>query len=248
MNVTLIIPYYCNEEMLKRQVEEWRKYPDNIKIILVDDGSPQGRHAHPHMDKARSEGIDVREFVILKDIPWNRGGARNLGTMKAETDWIIHTDIDHILPVDTAIALQEFQPAAGTYYRFSRYRVGKADFTRNKDDLPRDCEFGKIKPHMDSYLVERSLYMGLGGYDEDYSGGLGGGTPFVRELQSAATMIDLPEPFTLHVYTTDKVKDSSDVFLSRDTSRFKALQKKKARERIPKKPMCQFDWVEIVDG
>jgi glycosyltransferase involved in cell wall biosynthesis len=242
MDFTLIIPYYRNEAMLLRQIEEWQKYRGNVSVIVVDDGSPE--RAAPHIIPLMEKGFPVRLFRVLKDIPWNRNGARNLGAMQAETDWILHTDIDHILPVDSADALALFQPADFQWYRFSRYRVGKADFTRKKDDLPSDCEFGRIKPHMDSYLCRRDLYMALGGYDEDYTGGLGGGTPFVKELNNAATRIDLPEPYTLHVHTTDSVPDASDIFLSRDNSHYKAVNARK-RKGAPKKPMCEFDWVEV---
>ena len=245
MKLTLIVPFYQNMAMLVRQIEEWRKYPrtEDLQIVLVDDASP---HPAERMLQAVAPELPfMRGFRILKDIPWNRGGARNIGTIEAKTDWILHVDIDHILPVESAEALLKFEPTPGHYYRFARYRVGKADFTRRKDDLPDECEFGRIKPHMDSYLCERQLYIDLGGYDEDYSGGLGGGTPFVRELQDAAIMIDLPEPYTLHVHTTESVPDASDITLSRDTSRFKELHREKVRRGIPKKRMGEQPYSEI---
>lgn len=242
MIFTLVVPYYRNPEMLQRQVEEWVKYPGWVRVICVDDGSPEP--ARPIVRAAHQQGADVRLFRVLKDIPWNRGGARNLGTMQAGTDWVLHVDVDHILPVDTAVFLQAMSGKHDEWYRFARYRVGKADFTRKKDDIPNDVEFGKIKPHMDSYLCHRETYMGLGGYDEDYSGSLGGGTPFVKELEGAARRVDLPEPYTLHVYTTDAVKDASDIHLSRDHARYTAINHQK-RKGAPKKPMCQFAWEEV---
>jgi glycosyltransferase involved in cell wall biosynthesis len=244
MNFTFIVPYYRNVAMLVRQIEEWRKYPktEDLQIILVDDASPE--EAAPLLQAAAPDVPNLRAFRITNDIPWNRAAARNFGAIYASTDWILHTDIDHIMPVETAEALLKFAPVRTNWYRFARYRVGKADFTRRKDDLDDNIEFGKIKPHMDSYLCERELYMRLGGYDEDYSGSLGGGTPFVRELQSAATMIDLPEPYTLHVHTTDSVPDASDIHLSRDTTRFKQMQREKARGGT-KAPMGKQDHMEI---
>jgi len=241
MKFTLIVPYYRNPAMLIRQVEEWNTYGDNVDVICVDDGSPEP--AEPIV--SHTSNPNVRLLRIEKDIPWNRGGARNLGALQAKTDWILHVDVDHVLPFTTAEALAGFDPSDGEWYRFFRYRVGKADFTRKKDDLPDDCKFGKIKPHMDSYLCLRNTYMRLGGYDEDYSGGLGGGTPFVRELQNASKMVDLPEPYSLHVYTTDSIRDASDIHLSRDTSRFKNLQRTKSKAKLAKKPMCEFAWQEI---
>lgn len=244
MKFTLIIPYYRNPAMLERQAQEWVKYGRNVEVIVVDDGSPEP--AYPTVKLARDLGANVRLFRVIPDIPWNRNGARNLGAMQATTDWILHVDIDHILPVATAEELALWEAAKGEWYRFTRYRVGKADFTRKKDDIPDDVEFGKIKPHMDSYLCERATYMKLGGYDEDYSGSLGGGTPFVKEMETAAHRVDLPEPFVLHVYTTHAIKDASDIHLSRDHTRYTMINRRKKISGSPKAPMCLFEWKELI--
>ena len=243
MKFTLIVPYYRNPAMLERQSIEWVSYGPNVEVIVVDDGSPEP--AYDTVRLAYHHGARVRLLRINEDIPWNRNGARNLGTLQARTDWVLHTDIDHLLPVSTAEELFHWHPERAHWYRFARYRVGKADFTRKKDDLPDDCVFGKIKPHMDSYLVERELYTRLGGYDEDYSGSLGGGTPFVKELEAAAKRVDLDDPYTLHVHTTDSVKDASDIHLSRDHTRYTMINRRKKHDNT-KPPMCSnFTWKEI---
>jgi glycosyltransferase involved in cell wall biosynthesis len=239
---TLIVPYYRNQRMLERQALEWQNYPPNVNVIVVDDGSPEP--AYPTVKLAYDLGAQVRLLRVIPDIPWNRNGARNLGVMQARTDWIVHVDIDHIMPMTTASELFHFHPEPGNWYRFARYRYGKADFTRRKDDIPDDQTFGKIKPHMDSYAVSRKAYLDLGGYDEDYSGSLGGGTPFVKELEAKLTRVDLPEPYLLHVYTTDAVKDASDIHLSRDHTRYTMINRQK-KLNPTKKPMCQFEWKEI---
>jgi len=195
--------------MLKRQVQEWNKYPEGVTVICVDDGSPEpalpiiegAACCAPTKTGERRPPLHAIElYRINVDIPWNREGARNLGAHVATTDWIVQLDIDHILPADAAAALLDFlNPAkraqhaaplhdcsALTWYRFPRWRRGRADETRKKDRIPDDCEYGEIHPHVDSYLVRREIYWKTGGYDEDYAGALGGGNMFLRRLEKIA--------------------------------------------------------------
>lgn len=238
---TLIVPFYLNSEMLKKQISEWEEYPSRIEIIVVDDGSP-----FPAYDIIKWGTSDhlrdrLKLYRIKTDVPWNRGGARNLGTQMADTDWIVHVDIDHILPASTAAAMIDLAPKRGCWYRFPRWRVGAADETRNKDALPRECKFGKIKPHCDSYLVETDLYWKAGGYNEDFSGCLGGGSPFLEILASSGTEQLLPENICLHVHTRDSVKDASDFALSRDTSEY-TRRKKAMNGNYRGHDHLRFEW------
>lgn len=219
---TLIVPYYRNPAMLRRQSFEFNKYPPQVKVIVVDDGSPEPAA------EVLAGFQNVRLLRIDVDIPWNRGGARNLGAHVADTRWILHVDIDHVLPQLSALELLTSRPKPGTWYRFRRYRVGAADATRRKDRLPDACKFGEVHPHVDSYLIERAAYWKSGGYDEDYSGGLGGGNPFLAVLaQDYGQPLVLPQP--LHVYTRDAIPDASDWSLSRDTKAHKQKYKAKAK-------------------
>ncbi len=249
-DLTLIVPYYRNCTMLARQVEEWWKYPRQVRVVCVDDGSPEP--ALPIILEAskgrRASWLEL--YRIGVDIPWNRGGARNLGALVAEdADWLVHVDIDHILPADAADALVEFLGGrkfdSNVWYRFPRNRVGRADDTRKKDALPDDCEYGPIHPHVDSYLISRQLYWKVGGYDEDFSGSLGGGNPFLRRLEKiAGAPLLLAEPIRLEVYTRSVIKDASDWSLSRDKAEYSKRRRAKeaAGNTTPKNPL-RFPWV-----
>jgi hypothetical protein len=83
---TLVVPYYRNPEMLRAQAALWRAYPPGVRIIVVDDGSPEP--AAPILAEVMGEapGDVLQCYRIAVDIPWNRGGARNLGTPSMAAD------------------------------------------------------------------------------------------------------------------------------------------------------------------
>lgn len=239
---TLIVPFYRNVQMLREQVRNWEEYPEAVSIVLVDDGSPEDarsivlKHASPALLQR------IALYRIEVDIPWNRGGARNLGTARAETDWIVHVDIDHVLPAAAALSLLQFSPDPWRWYRFERFRLGRADETRRKDKIPDHAEYGRIHPHIDSYLCTRDLYWAAGGYNEDFSGCLGGGSPFLAELERAGgAPLIAPEPAHLIVFTRSAVPDASDHTLSRDRLEF-SRRKAQMRGRFKGHDPIRFPW------
>lgn len=247
MNFTLIVPFYRNGKMLERQLQEWEHYPRNVQILVVDDGSPEP--AEPILQTASDElKTRLRLYRIMVDIPWNREGARNLASKEAETDWIVHVDIDHLMPVAACEHLVEMECDSGEWYRFPRFRVGMADDTRRKDKIPSDATFGAIHPHIDSYLITRETYWKLNGYDEDYVGVLGGGCAFLRQLEGLVGPPKiLPSPVCLHVYTSNAISDASVTSLSRDTSHGKEIERFKNRKGnlFPKNPI-RFQWQRVL--
>jgi hypothetical protein len=229
--------------MLARQIQEWQQYPAELRIILVDDGSPVP--ALPVVSEQASDALKsrLRLYRVQIDRPWAREGARNLSATEAETEWVCMVDIDHVLPAAAARHLVEFEPSPDLWYRFKRYRQGKADETRMKDLIPREQEFGPVKEHIDSYLITREVYWGIGGYDEDFVGCLGGGTEFLKRLErNYGAPLMLPADICLHVYTRDKIADASVTSLSRDTRPGKERGRKKALYSRPKAPL-RFPWV-----
>jgi hypothetical protein len=235
---TLVVPYYRQPVMLRHQIEAWEEYPPEARILLVDDGSPEP--AREVVEECASPGLLERLtlYRIGVDIPWNRGGARNLGALVAETDWIVHVDIDHVLPAALARRLVDFDADPRRWYRFERFRVGRADETRRKDKIADDVEFGKIHPHIDSYLITRALFWEAGGYNEDFSGCLGGGTDCLKRLERLAQPELVPDPVHLLVFTRSVAADASDWALPRDRERGKVIQRRIAG----RKPT---DWVRF---
>jgi hypothetical protein len=247
--ISYIIPYYRAPKMLEQHVAQWVNYTQEIRecirIVVIDDGSPEP--AEPIVREARLTipGVHVELYRIKEDIPWNRNGARNLGAHVATTPWLLHTDIDHVLPPGEAEKLLEQKLTPNHWYRFRRFRVGTADETRKKDTLPPDATFGEIKPHGDSYLCTRELYWKVGGYDEDYSGALGGGTPFLEQLNFQSSCVILP--VSLHVYTRSVVSDASVSTLSRDASTYIRIRDRKRQTGQTKATQpLRFEWSRVL--
>ena len=237
---TLIVPYYRNPEMLRHQAAAWAGYPSRVKVIVVDDGSPEPAH------EVLPKDCRAALYRIETDIPWNRNGARNLGAHVAETDWILQTDIDHLLPVASAGWLVgSFDAVPACWYRFARRRIGRADATRQKDAIPPEADEGPVKPHVDSYLCTRELYWRVGGLDEDYSGHLGGSAPFLAKMAAAATC-ELIKRAPLRVYTRHVIADASDLTLSRDRKPYEELRAKKRAQGDPRpENPLRFPWHKV---
>jgi hypothetical protein len=245
---TVLVPYYRQPEMLRVQIDAWNRAPEGVSFILVDDGSPEP--ALPIVARHASEALKSKLwlFRVLVDIPWNRGGARNLAAKEAVTRWIVQVDIDHVLQPASYRPLLDYTADPNRFYRFPRWRVGKADETRRKDKIPNDAEFGRIHEHVDSYLITRDLYWKVGGYDERYSGCLGGGGPFLRQLESKTRVAMLPDDIRMFVYTRDTVKDSSDWALDRSPSEytFRRRQIERANDTASRPLMLNFPWERVL--
>jgi len=241
--ISLIVPYYRQPQMLRLQLANWHSFHPSVRermrLIIVDDGSPE-----PALDIVQHfPGVSL--YRILTDIPWNRGGARNLGSQVATTPWLLHVDTDHILPADQADTLMDADVNTSHWYRFQRWRFGAADDTRKKDACDPAATFAEIKPHGDSYLCTRRLYWTVGGYDEDYSGCLGGGTPFLEQMEATAPVEVLP--VRLHVYTRSVCPDASISTLSRDTSEYKLRRKmKRATGNTKARNPLRFKWEKLL--
>lgn len=233
--ITMIVPYYRQPNMLRKQLETWATYAPEVQaafdFVVVDDCSPEP--AAEVLLFASFAAPSLRLYRIDKDVPWNRGMARNLGTQQAETDWVLHVDTDHILPPESAVQLVRLLPHCqpDEWFRFARIRIGAADETRKKDAVARDATNVQIHPHIDSYLCTKHAYWSAGGYNEDFSGVLGGGSPFLKEMELANGAPDLIDSAPLHVHTRHSVPDSSERTLPRVPEAFKRRKQEIMKKR-----------------
>ena len=82
----LVYPYFENPEMLKRQVENWNSYSEEvyeaIRIILVDDNST--KEARPIFEQCRAPKALLR---FMEPALWTMHEARNLGALGGASSW-----------------------------------------------------------------------------------------------------------------------------------------------------------------
>src|SRR5690349_12224370 len=100
-NLTFICAYYLNSGQLREQQAVWAAYPDDLKArfhaIVTDDLSPYA----PAREVFAPTGIaSQRLFIARTHRRWDWLFCRNLGVQQATTDWVLLTDIDHVLPAE----------------------------------------------------------------------------------------------------------------------------------------------------
>jgi hypothetical protein len=190
-NVTLVLPYYCNEHFLQVQAEGWRQYPHDLlkgygyqaglSVIVVDDGSPE--------PATFPDGgmCDVRMFRIETDVRWNWLAARNIGAHHAADGWLLLTDMDHVVPDETLRPVVYGQHDPKVVYAFSRVEhTGE-----------------QIAPHSASFLMTRNMFWTIGGYDEALSGHYGTDGEFRRRIAAIAPMRVLSDPLVRYEFVAD---------------------------------------------
>lgn len=244
--LSIVMPYYLNPGMLSLQFAGWAAWPDTLKqkveIVLVDDGSPEG-HA---VDVPRPRGLPALSiYRVLEDRPWHQHAARNLGAHVAIGQWMLLTDMDHVLTQDYAEAL------------LKRIRLGKLDpraiytLTRIEADTGElTMQNGHPKPHPNSFVVTRETFWRIGGYDEDYCGVYGTDGLF-RARAFANAIPGHMDKVRLTRYWRDLVEDASTNTLPRKDGREigakqKIMEAKRARGEESVIKVLQFPWERVL--
>lgn len=176
--ITLVMPYYENPGMLQAHYDALMrmspKVKDLLQIMIVDDGSPDNPAFPPKSDLVMSVAI----FRITVDVRWNQDAARNIGVAHAQTNWVLMTDIDHMVPEPTWKLLLERDHDPGTVYRFRR--VSAPDMEA-------------YKSHPNTWLMTRKMFDACGGYDERFAGYYGTDGDFRDRVQARAPVVMLKE-------------------------------------------------------
>jgi hypothetical protein len=222
--LTLVYAYYDNPNMYRRQVEEWNAYPERIKrqlsIIVTDDCS----FKWPLRDiTEKPSGIKMKRFQITEKKQWNWLACRNIGAYQAKSDWLLLTDMDHMVSVKSMGKLMDqlynHHLDKNTVYLFTRV------------DAPNNT---KYKPHNDSFLMTKKLYWKIGGYDEELSGNYGtSGRYRNRAFAVARGHYRLPIPLTR--FPREIIPDASTTEFvrkgkGRDPNAIKRIESQKIRE------------------
>lgn len=159
--LSIIIPYYNQPEMLAKQIEYWHEWPEEVEIIVVDDGS-QDYPALSVLEPVYDVFPQLSLYRVKEDIPWNQPGARNLGFKVAKAPWCINDDIDHVFDGENVRKALELTRDMGdeAKYFFQMNRV-----------KPDGSPINKMHPSL--YLIRKETYWDIGGFNEDFSGHYG---------------------------------------------------------------------------
>jgi hypothetical protein len=228
------MPYYENRGVLLRHLEIWLRYPPSIRrtmtVTIADDGSPN----NPAADCVPADyPIDVRIYRALVDLPWNQCGARNLAMHHAPDDWVLVTDIDHVLEPDEARKILALKVQEGCYYI--------PDRRRQVDRKP-------YKRHPNSYYLMRSMYWATGGCDEDFQGHYGSDSTFRRSLEPHGRRVEIDACLTL--YGREVIPDASTTAWGRKDSEYSSSlvpelrAKRKLGAYIAERPL-RFPWARV---
>ena len=226
--MTLIFPYYENPRMLTEHLKFWKQYPDWLKIIVVDDGSPN----NPASKILSSSLKNVELYRIKKDVAWNSKAARNIGFYMANEGWVIISGIDHIFPVEIIESLTNKKLDSTKYYWFQRYHQAKKKW---------------IHRARGTMLMTREMFWKVGGFDEALAGYYGGETAFHKNLDKVAKREMFDDLYVVYygdtfIDATTKMKRDGSYSVWNHPELVKRIQK----NRHQYKPVTfQFEWEKI---
>lgn len=238
MSATIVMPYYENPKMLRLQLHEWRMYQETekqqLKAIIVDDGSPRNPAA-PVIEEHGHCGFEIRLFRIVPNIPWNQDGARNLAMKHADTEWVLMTDMDHMLARHQVKGFLRCVERAqkGTYYMPTR----------------RDFDNVVMHPHPNSYVFNVQDFWAMGGYDEDFAGCYGSDGNFRRCMRAGLKERDTRD-FDLTRWPSNAISDANTQDWGRKDSPYHRSQhpKVEAKTKIPPYKATnhlRFEWHQV---
>ena len=191
ITLTIMFPYYNQPKVLERNLSNILNYPKSIReklhIVVVDDGSME----YPAVDVIERMNLEskllLRLIRIDIDIPWNQPEANNIGIQSAVTEYIFRTDIDHSFDKENIIKTFNFIEAGlepSTVYFFER----KALINGTLHEL---------SPHVNSYIIRKTDYEKINGYNEYFSGNYGDDIEFRPRLSEAFDLVQIPDIFLI---------------------------------------------------
>lgn len=177
MKVSIVIAVLESREVLRRQARYFQglALPKDTEIIILDDGSKP----------ALEVDVTPENFSLIptNDFrPWSQPCARNFGAEHAKGEYVLMTDIDHILSREAIEAVRNFD---GDKMCFPRHWAILDDNGRICQETEVLFEYGLDKDlyeqrglhgghHANTFAMKRSIYLELGGYDEKFCGKYGG--------------------------------------------------------------------------
>lgn len=158
--ISIVIAVLNSHEILRRQLMWFDKMnlPDDVEVIIIDDGS------EPPLE-GNIKNLTI--FATNDKRPWTQPIARNIGAKMAKGEYLICTDIDHILDrklIDTVLTTDydviRFKREAGVLDENGDFTQDRAVLTAYGYETNRGL---RMSAHGNSYAIKRELFLKLGG-------------------------------------------------------------------------------------
>jgi hypothetical protein len=171
LRASIVIAILNSHEIFSRQLLHFERMdlPSDVEFVFVDDGSD------PPISLNGSTLKNVTMFATNDFRPWTQPVARNKGAGIAQGEYLICTDIDHIISREL---IQTVYDSTYDVIRFKR-ELGvlhpNGDFTQSMDELlkwgykPREPGAIRIGAHGNSYAIKRELFFRFGGSQQRLS-------------------------------------------------------------------------------
>jgi hypothetical protein len=154
MKCSIIIAVLDSQEIFQRQMLHFNRIvPASCEVIVVDDGSDPPLHNNERLR------FPFKLLYTNDKRPWTQDKARNIGASVARGEYLLMTDIDHILTRKAIAHVKHFQ---GDMLRFQR-RVGELNEQGKIARLG-----GVLKPAPNIFAIKRTIFEHMGGYEETH--------------------------------------------------------------------------------
>lgn len=204
---SIIIAVLESYEIVRRQMLYYKhlfshntNLANSCEFILVDDGSEPSlrmylQSALPYPIRCELIKNNPRSYPIWSvsgagfsqkivetrdKTPWTQHRARNIGAGVSRGQYLLMTDIDHILTREAIQKVMEFSGGKLVFRRQYGILNTRGEISRDKNVLIRmgckPSELGLIKPHPNTFCIKREIFQNLlKGYDSKFFGRYGGG-------------------------------------------------------------------------
>lgn len=174
---TIGYTYYDEPELLLEQISLWKKYPHEVEIILVDDGSQK----YPAYDIVKDLELPYFHlYVVDEDLGFNSHGCRNLISKVASCDFILFSDIDCQFAPEVIAFLKTVSFNTDRIYKFCMY-------------VTESFKYFPWPSHPNVFIVDRYKFWEAGGYDESFTGWHYGDREFIDLLEKVVTLSKISE-------------------------------------------------------
>jgi len=192
---SVVMPYHNAPTMLRAHVRETWNIPvgqaDRIEYVICDDAS--------RVPIAPPVGLCTRMSLFRIPPPhirWSHRCATNVAASHARGEWLLVTDIDHVMH------------ARGWQRLFTLRHKGELKYDVVYTFERENVDGSAKKSHPDSWLISRRMWDIIGGYDTRYRGHYGQNAAFQdRVTNHAAEVVRLP--ITLTRYGREDIADAS---------------------------------------